>query len=88
MQLKQDFELARDEMANPNAITGVHLKYAMFLEDEDCLTEAEDELLKAKKPNEISTLKKVIYNASLKFNSKKTETKKKEGRRKQRKLHY
>eukprot|EP00957_Ditylum_brightwellii_P039610 2995869-Ditylum_brightwellii.AAC.1 len=46
------FELARDETANPNAIAGVHLKYAMFLEDEDRLAEAEDEFLKAKKPKE------------------------------------
>ena len=44
------FELARTGMKNK--LSDVHLKHAMFLEDEGDFKKAEDEFIKASKPRE------------------------------------
>ena len=44
------FELARNSLASK--VAEVHLKYALFLEDQEKYPEAEDEFIKAEKPKE------------------------------------
>ena len=44
------FELAR--LANKNKLPEIHLKHAMYLEDEGRFHEAEAEFIKASKPKE------------------------------------
>lgn len=52
------FELAR--LANKNKLPEIHLKHAMFLEDEGRFHEAEAEFIKAAKPKEAVLMQVVL----------------------------